>query len=107
MFRICIILFFIINTFAKTQYGNPFSGNFDSNLVKQHLLYFASDLFGGRGTGSIGENLASKYIAWHLNLLNIQPFGNENSYYQPVLLHGSLPEAVSYTHLTLPTIYSV
>ncbi len=92
MIRILLLLLITANCLGQTDFAKKYSNEFDSNLVKQHLTFLSSDLFGGRGTGSIGENLAAKYIAWNLNSMNIEPFGNNNSYYQQVLLHGSLPK---------------
>ena len=61
----------------------------DSLSIKKHLNYLGSDLFEGRGTGSIGGELAAKYIAINLNKYELTPMGYENTFYQYIPMHGS------------------
>lgn len=61
---------------------------FSEQKLRKHIQYLGSDIFEGRGTGSIGGELASKYLALQLNEFGIKPFGNNNSYYQHVPMHG-------------------
>ena len=61
----------------------------DSSNIKKHLNYLGSDLFEGRGTGSIGGELAAKYIAINLNKYELTPMGYENTFYQYIPMHGS------------------
>ena len=68
----------------------------DSVKIKKHLKYLGSDLFEGRGTGTIGSELAAKYIAFNLNKHNITPLGYENTFYQYVPMHGSKATNKSY-----------
>ncbi len=68
----------------------------DSIRIKKHLKYLGSDLFEGRGTGTIGSELAAKYIAFNLNKYNITPLGYENTFYQYVPMHGSKATNKSY-----------
>ncbi len=53
----------------------------DSSNIKKHLSYLGSDLFEGRGTGSIGGELAAKYIAINLNKYELTPMGYEKYFF--------------------------
>ena len=63
----------------------------DSVSIKKHLEYLGSDIFEGRGTGTIGGELAAKYLALHLNKYELTPMGYENTFYQYIPMHGSKP----------------
>lgn len=58
-----------------------------SEELKNKLQIIASDSFEGRGTGSIGQQKAAKYISEQFQKLGVQP-GNKsnNSYFQPIEL---------------------
>lgn len=60
----------------------------ESNL-KKHVDFLGSDLLRGRGTGDIGIELAAKYLANEFNELGLVPMGINNTYYQPIPIHGS------------------
>lgn len=64
---------------------------FSEYNVRSHLQFLGSDLFEGRGTGTRGGNLASKYIAFELSNMGVAPFGDNGTYYQNIPLHGSTP----------------
>jgi hypothetical protein len=59
--------------------------------IKNHITYLGSDALEGRATGSKGAQLASDYIADCLAAYNIEPFGDNGSYFQNIPMHGSLP----------------
>jgi hypothetical protein len=50
--------------------------------LKTHVTYLADDKLEGRATGSIGEQLASKYIQSEFEQLRLQPLGDDGSYFQ-------------------------
>ena len=58
--------------------------------IKRHMQFLASDIFEGRGTGTIGGNLAAKYIALEYAKYGIKPCSKENNYYQYIPMHGSV-----------------
>lgn len=62
-----------------------------SESIKGHTEILASDDFEGRGTGTIGGNLAAKYIASELSKYGLKPVGDNNSFYQNIPMHGSYP----------------
>lgn len=59
--------------------------------IKRHIKYLGSDLFEGRGTGTTGGNLSAKYIALQFEEMNLQPMGDNGTFYQYVPMHGSTP----------------
>lgn len=62
----------------------------DSTIIKRYLSYLGSDLFEGRGTGTIGGELTAKFIALNLNKYNLLPMGYENTFYQYIPMHSSM-----------------
>lgn len=82
MKRFYIYIAFILFGFIPAQ-------NISKDRIKRHLSYLGSDIFGGRGTGEIGGNLASKYLAIQFDKLNLRPIGDDNTYYQNIPMHGS------------------
>lgn len=52
--------------------------------MKRHLSILASDEFGGRETGTEGNDKAAEYISRYFKSLGLQPMDEENGYYQKV-----------------------
>lgn len=50
--------------------------------VQKHIKKLSSDEFLGRGTGEKGEEIAANYIAKHFKSLKLQPWGDDNTYFQ-------------------------
>src|SRR5437660_410446 len=63
--------------------------------IRAHVKYLASDDLEGRGVGTRGEKLATEYIASQLKLEEVNPGGDDGTYYQRVALVGAttLPDA--------------
>lgn len=59
--------------------------------IKQHINILGSDSLQGRGTGSLGERLASEYIVQYLQTYGIIPAVNGQSYFQNIPMYGSEP----------------
>lgn len=57
------------------------AADIDSNNLKKHISYLASDKLKGRAPGTKGEELAAKYIADNFKTLGIAPKGEEG-YFQ-------------------------
>ncbi|MBN1637569.1 MAG: M28 family peptidase [Ignavibacteriales bacterium] len=89
-----ILPFFVLLINLPTHYKfqnlqlSDFNVNFSKERIHKHINYLGHDLFEGRGTGSMGGELSSKYIALQLSRIGIKPFGYNNSYYQHVPFHG-------------------
>lgn len=82
--------FFFLSSFIiyfPQQNNIPFS----KESYKKHIEFLGSDLLEGRGTGTTGSNLSAKYLALEFSKLNLQPIGVDNTYYQYVPMHGSIP----------------
>ena len=89
MIKCCNKIFLLLVTIiivTKTNYPQ------DSTTIKKHLNYLGSDLFEGRGTGTIGGELAAKYLALYLNKYELIPMGYENTFYQYIPMHGIKPK---------------
>ncbi len=65
--------------------------SFSKENFQRHLNFLGSDLFEGRGTGTIGGNLAAKYLALEFEKLHLKPIGSNNTFYQYIPMHGSYP----------------
>lgn len=91
--KILLILLISVALIGTTQGQGTYYNSYSqviSNL-KNHISYLGSDELMGRTTGSIGARLASIYIAEYLKSSSIEPFGFENSYFQYIPMHGSIP----------------
>lgn len=64
-----------------------------------HLLFLASDSLEGRGVGSKGGSIAANYISDKFNQYLLEKIPNQNSYFQNIPMHGSLP--LSSSELTI------
>jgi hypothetical protein len=83
----CIFYFLVLVIFSYQGIAQ----NIDTSYIKKHLEYLASDSCEGRATGSAGEQRAAEYIKKHLTKFNLQPAYDNNSFYQQVPMHGSIP----------------
>ncbi|HEY0426981.1 MAG TPA: M28 family peptidase [Pyrinomonadaceae bacterium] len=74
----------VISVFGQTQgrYANLFS----ENELRAHVRFLSDDLLEGRGPGTRGGDLATKYIAAQLESYGIKGAGEKGSYFQPVSL---------------------
>ena len=74
-----IILFCVLtmncSTFSFAQ------ANISTENLKKHVTYLASDALEGRGTGSVGEKKAAKYIAKQFKKIGLKPARTEGTYF--------------------------
>ena len=86
----------------------------DKAAIQRHAEFLASDSLGGRATGSPGEQIAADYLAECFRQYNLEPVGDNGTFYQKIQLHGSTPspqsELLLYkdndtTHLNLNSDY--
>jgi TonB family protein len=61
---------------------------FDTERIRAHVKYLASDDLEGRGTGQKGGDLAAEYIAAQLKSYGLKPAGDHGTYFQEVPLVG-------------------
>lgn len=86
-------MYFLFGLIVSAQENSDNIFNIDN--IQKHLKYLGSDLFEGRGTGTLGGELAAKYIALQLSDYGIKPAGDNGTYYQYIPMHGSTPLASS------------
>jgi Zn-dependent M28 family amino/carboxypeptidase len=58
----------------------------DSEKIRAHVRFLASDLLEGRGPGTRGGELAAEYIATQFALSGVEPAGQNGTYFQKVPL---------------------
>src|ERR1700745_2888284 len=58
----------------------------DSERIRAHVRFLASDLLEGRGPGTRGGQLAAEYIATQFALSGVRPAGEDGDYFQNVPL---------------------
>src|SRR3954471_11246192 len=63
--------------------------------IRAHVQYLSSDEMAGRGVGTLGEKLATGYLASQLQAAGVSPGGDNHTYFQKVPFIGSqlLPSA--------------
>ena len=90
-----VIFFFVLLTpsLVAQQINLPeiFNEKEAAKSIQEHTEFLASDDLEGRGTGTVGGNLAAEYIAGEFANMGIKPSGNENTFYQNIPMHGSFP----------------
>jgi len=90
---ICVFVFFILISCIRQKSSFSIQDIEDMGMnaiigerLRAHIAYLSDDLFEGRGTGTRGMSLASKYMATQFRLLGIKPGGENGTYYQRVVL---------------------
>lgn len=68
-------------------------------IVKEYIVgnltYLASDEVGGREAGTVGEVLASNFIANELNKYGVKPFGDDGTYFNNYKLAVTSPDPIA------------
>lgn len=57
-----------------------------AEAIRAHMRFLSDDLLEGRGTGTRGYELASKYVAAQLEAMGLEPAGANGTYFQPLPL---------------------
>jgi Zn-dependent M28 family amino/carboxypeptidase len=99
--------FILLSMFTVALVGVPLAGQkssakspsdpsavIDSDKIRAHVKFLASDLLEGRGTGQRGGDIAAEYIATQFELYGLKPAAEKGSYFQDVPMVGvkTLPE---------------
>src|SRR5438445_8160659 len=66
---------------------------FNTEALKAHDRFLASDLLEGRAPGTRGDDLAMQYIAAQFESYGLEPAGDNGTYYQRVPLLGITMDA--------------
>ena len=107
MFNLTTIVFAFIIFCSLTSFGqeNDYTEKIIESIsaqkIKHNMEFLASDLFEGRAPGTVGGNLAAKYIAVEFSSIGLKPTGHDNTFYQYVPMHSSYPLASSELKLYL------
>lgn len=74
---------------------------FDKDSLRKHIFFLGNDSLKGRATGTTGGELAAEYISTQLQKLGITPIGENNTFFQHIPMHGSIPlkESVLRMHM--------
>ncbi len=90
---VCLLLCIVsARGFVSAQMNNDEQKAFSSlnhHLYQSHLKFLASDLLEGRAPGTRGDTLAQKYIASQLQLIGLEPGGENGSYLQRFPIIGT------------------
>jgi hypothetical protein len=72
-----------------------------ADSLKKHICFLGNDSLEGRGTGTAGELRAAKYLANYFKYLKLKSPFPDDSFFQPIPMHGStpLPESQLQLHL--------
>ncbi len=68
---------------------------FSGDSLRKYLNILGNDSLQGRGTGSVGLEETAKFIASKYSEYGLKPMADNNSYFQYIPMHGSLPLAAS------------
>lgn len=95
-----IILFFYSHlTFAQTNLVSE--DNILLKNIKMDVTFLSSDALQGRQTGTVFQDIAAQYIANRFEQIGLQPYGDNQSYFQsfyynmPNDPHASKPKGLS------------
>ncbi len=92
MRRPVTVLFAAIATSLAAQQPASSLPTPSAKAMDAHLRYLADDLLEGRGPGTRGGMLATKYIAAQFEAMGLEPAGPDKSFFQPVALVGMKPQ---------------
>lgn len=87
-----LIISFSIVLYSQSK--ESFYSAFDSVSgmnIKKHLEVLAHDSLEGRAVGTKGAEIAAKYISDKFRNFKLEKISKENSYYQNIPMHGSIP----------------
>src|SRR5262249_22674350 len=73
---------------ANTSLPTATMNSVDSERIRAHVRFLASDLLEGRGTGQRGGSVASAYIATQFALYGLKPAGDNGGFMQKVPMMG-------------------
>ena len=89
-FLLLALIPFYLFSQGNHSFYSAFS-NISSISIKEHLLRLANDSLEGRGVGTRGGNIAAKYISDQFSNFKLNKIPADDSYYQNIPMHGSIP----------------
>ena len=94
IFQFIVVVLIIKCVDIYAQGGKNFYSARDSisgKSIYQHLQVLADDSLQGRGTGTAGGEIAANYIAREFTKNGLEKILSDNSYFQNIPMHASLP----------------
>lgn len=91
IFFLSFLLIGSVCSFGQSKKYEETQRLFSKELFQRHLNFLGSDLFEGRAPGTLGGNLAAKYLALEFDKLRLKPLGSNGTYYQNIPFHSSKP----------------
>jgi len=89
-----LFAWFVFNCLVFPQTKNSFYDAFNSissDEIKKHLFVLGDDSLEGRGVGTKGCDKAANYISKQFEAYGLKKISSENSYFQNIPMHGSIP----------------
>ncbi len=92
MIKLFILIFIFITLISCHRQGNSLPpgadpiDQIDLNSLRANMEFLASDELQGREAGTQSEKIASKFLASELKKYGVQPFFNEDRYFQNIEL---------------------
>jgi Zn-dependent M28 family amino/carboxypeptidase len=69
---------------AETEQAGPALDEISERVIEAHIKMLSSDSFEGRAPSTRGGTLAAEYLATQLELLGVEPAGENGTYFQQV-----------------------
>lgn len=91
MKKILLYITVILQTLCGAILVAQTNSYFDADSLRKHIFFLGNDSLEGRATGTRGGELAAKYISNQLRKTGVMPIGANNSFFQPIPMHGSIP----------------
>lgn len=74
---------------TKAKSSVDVARSIDSNRLRAHMEFLASDEMQGREAGSRNYDIAANYVAAQYQLMGLQPAGGDGSYMQPIRMRST------------------
>lgn len=78
---------------ASPLAAEPDMPAFSADRVEATVRFLSDDLLEGRDTGSVGHEIAARYVASRFAALGLKPAGEDGSYFQRITLQQTDPGA--------------
>jgi Zn-dependent M28 family amino/carboxypeptidase len=85
----------------KPEEAMPLDPRFSPDRVRADVAFFADDLLGGRDTGSVGHEIAARFVAQRFASLGMVPLGDAGGWLQTITLQKTArAETASFVAIT-------
>ena len=102
MKKLALVLILFLAPFISAQTDSvDLKSLVSRDQLIRHLNFLGSDLFEGRAPGTLGGNLAAKYLALEFDKFRLTPKGSDGTFYQNIPLQSKQPARSSKLNLHL------